>query len=71
MEYKQLHKLGVRLLKLFQMPDELCPNITTRQSLKGVRYLLYKKYVEVHLQNKNANFLSFYPSYPRFSEYLR
>ena len=44
---RSLHKLAVRLLKLYQVSDHLCPNITTTQSVKAMRYLLYKKYIEV------------------------
>ena len=44
---RSLHKLAVRLLKLYQVADHLCPNITTTQSVKAMRYLLYKKYIEV------------------------
>ena len=47
LEYKPLNKLAVRLMKLYEIPDEMCPNITTRQSMRGLRYLLFKKYVEV------------------------
>ena len=52
LEYKPLNKLGVRLMKLYDIPPEQCPNISTRQSLRALRYLLYKKYVEVHIVKK-------------------
>ncbi len=43
---KVLAKLGVRLMKLYQVSQDVCPNISGNRTLRGLRYLLYKKYME-------------------------
>ncbi|KAI0227147.1 3'-5' exonuclease domain-containing protein [Lamellibrachia satsuma] len=46
LQRKVLSKLATRLMKLYQIPQELLPNVNNSRSFGGLRYLLYKKYVE-------------------------
>ncbi|XP_035829392.1 exonuclease mut-7 homolog [Aplysia californica] len=43
---KVLSKFAMRLIKLFDIPPETCPNITENRAMGAVRYLLYKYYIE-------------------------
>ncbi|XP_070176617.1 exonuclease mut-7 homolog isoform X2 [Littorina saxatilis] len=43
---KTISKLAARLLKLYNIPPDACPNITNNRSLGGIRYLMYKRYTE-------------------------
>ncbi|KAL3871620.1 hypothetical protein ACJMK2_039607 [Sinanodonta woodiana] len=43
---KQLGKLAVRLMKQFQVPTDLCPNIVNARGVGALRYLLHKKFIE-------------------------
>lgn len=46
---KNLSKLIVRLVKMFNLDITLCPNTLQFRELGSIRYLLYKKYIEVGL----------------------
>lgn len=39
---KQLYKLQIRLMKLYGINPELCPNVTNQKFLKNLRYLVYR-----------------------------
>ncbi|XP_071842631.1 exonuclease mut-7 homolog [Apostichopus japonicus] len=43
---KNLSKLIVRLVKMFNLDITLCPNTLQFRELGSIRYLLYKKYIE-------------------------
>ncbi|XP_013783154.1 exonuclease mut-7 homolog [Limulus polyphemus] len=43
---KSLGKLLGRLVKLYGIPIEKCPNLCQRRSAGAFRYILYKKYIE-------------------------
>ncbi len=43
---KQISKLALRLLKTYQLPSDVCPNIDKHHSAKNLRYLMYRKYSE-------------------------
>ncbi|XP_053380810.1 exonuclease mut-7 homolog isoform X2 [Mercenaria mercenaria] len=43
---KPLSKLAVRLLKLYKIPQEKCPNISNARLVGALRYLLHKRYIE-------------------------
>ncbi|ESO95750.1 hypothetical protein LOTGIDRAFT_116671 [Lottia gigantea] len=43
---KTLSKLAVRLMKLYQIPASLCPNISNARGYGALKYLLYKRYIE-------------------------
>ena len=47
---KQLSKLGIRLMKLYGVDPELCPNITNEKYLKNLKYLMYRRYVDMSIQ---------------------
>ncbi|XP_064616174.1 exonuclease mut-7 homolog isoform X2 [Liolophura sinensis] len=51
--FKILSKLAVRLMKLYGIPPESCPNINNARNLGALRYLLYKKYIEKSLGDEN------------------
>ncbi|XP_069121418.1 exonuclease mut-7 homolog isoform X1 [Argopecten irradians] len=46
MHWKPLSKLAARLMKLYDIPSDMCPNISNARGLGAVKYLLYKRYVE-------------------------
>ncbi|XP_041370176.1 exonuclease mut-7 homolog isoform X2 [Gigantopelta aegis] len=46
LQKKTLSKLACRLMKLFQIPYEVCPNISNARGLGALKYLMYKKYIE-------------------------
>lgn len=46
LEKKVLSKLAVRLMKLYDIPNEMCPNIANARGLGAVKYLLYKRFIE-------------------------
>ncbi|XP_060070082.1 exonuclease mut-7 homolog isoform X2 [Ylistrum balloti] len=46
MHWKPLSKLAARLMKLYDIPSDLCPNISNARGLGAVKYLLYKRYIE-------------------------
>ncbi|KAK6177434.1 hypothetical protein SNE40_015537 [Patella caerulea] len=46
---KTLSKLAVRLMKLYEIPANLCPNITNARGLGAIKYLLYKRYIEMSM----------------------
>ncbi|KAK3600347.1 hypothetical protein CHS0354_015943 [Potamilus streckersoni] len=43
---KPLSKLAVRLMKQYQVPTDLCPNIVNARGVGALRYLLHKKFIE-------------------------
>ncbi|XP_071157075.1 exonuclease mut-7 homolog isoform X1 [Mytilus edulis] len=43
---KTLSKLAARLMKLYDIPQELCPNISKARGVGALRYLLYRRYIE-------------------------
>ncbi|XP_046578003.1 exonuclease mut-7 homolog [Haliotis rubra] len=43
---KTLSKLAVRLMKLYQIPQEHCPNISNARGVGALKYLMYKRYIE-------------------------
>ncbi|XP_060579875.1 exonuclease mut-7 homolog [Ruditapes philippinarum] len=43
---KPLSKLAVRLLKLYKIPQDMCPNISNVRGLGALRYLLHKRFIE-------------------------
>ncbi|KAH3795422.1 hypothetical protein DPMN_148972 [Dreissena polymorpha] len=43
---KPLSKLAVRLMKLYKIPQDLCPNIFKTRGCGALRYLLHKRYIE-------------------------
>ncbi|XP_064649794.1 exonuclease mut-7 homolog [Lineus longissimus] len=46
LKYKTLSKLAVRLLKLYKIKAETCPNINNAKAMGGIRFIMYKKYTE-------------------------
>ncbi|XP_013417468.1 exonuclease mut-7 homolog isoform X1 [Lingula anatina] len=52
---KVLSKLAIRLMKLYQIPPELCPNICNARSLGGLKFLMYKRYIEQSLTGEIWN----------------
>ncbi|XP_021375991.1 exonuclease mut-7 homolog isoform X2 [Mizuhopecten yessoensis] len=46
MHWKPLSKLAARLMKLYEISPDLCPNISNARGLGAVKYLLYKRYIE-------------------------
>ncbi|XP_033725310.1 exonuclease mut-7 homolog isoform X2 [Pecten maximus] len=46
MHWKPLSKLAARLMKLYDISPDLCPNISNARGLGAVKYLLYKRYIE-------------------------
>ena len=43
---KTISKLAARLLKLYDIPTEVCPNIMNNKAIGNLRYLMYKRYTE-------------------------
>ncbi len=43
---KQLTKLQTRLMKLYNINPELCPNVTNIKYYKNLRYLVFRRYIE-------------------------
>ncbi|CAL1536700.1 unnamed protein product [Lymnaea stagnalis] len=43
---KVLSKFAMRLMKLYDIPPEACPNISENRAMGAIRYLLYKRYIE-------------------------
>ncbi|CAG5115917.1 unnamed protein product, partial [Candidula unifasciata] len=43
---KVLSKFAMRLMKLYDIPPEACPNISENRAMGAIRYLMYKRYVE-------------------------
>ncbi|RUS74110.1 hypothetical protein EGW08_018117, partial [Elysia chlorotica] len=46
---KILSKFAVKLMKLYSIAPETCPNITENRAMGAIRYLLYKRYFEKSL----------------------
>ncbi|XP_067661901.1 exonuclease mut-7 homolog isoform X1 [Haliotis asinina] len=46
LQKKTLSKLAVRLMKLYQIPQEHCPNISNARGVGALKYLMYKRYIE-------------------------
>lgn len=46
MHWKPLSKLAARLMKLYDIPIDMCPNISNARGLGALKYLLYKRYIE-------------------------
>ena len=44
---KAIQKLVTRLLKQHSIDESACPNLTIRKNNQQLKYLLYKKYIEV------------------------
>ncbi|CAH1786913.1 unnamed protein product [Owenia fusiformis] len=53
LQHKVLSKLAIRLSKIYNIPVDLCPNINRARTLSGIRYLMYKKYIEKTLNDDN------------------
>uniref|UniRef100_A0A2C9JMJ3 3'-5' exonuclease domain-containing protein n=1 Tax=Biomphalaria glabrata TaxID=6526 RepID=A0A2C9JMJ3_BIOGL len=43
---KVLSKFAMKLMKLYDIPPEACPNISENRAMGAIRYLLYKRYIE-------------------------
>ncbi|XP_052790834.1 exonuclease mut-7 homolog [Mya arenaria] len=43
---KALSKLAIRLMKLYKIQPDLCPNISNARGVGALRYLLHKRYIE-------------------------
>ncbi|XP_014681233.1 PREDICTED: exonuclease mut-7 homolog [Priapulus caudatus] len=50
---KGLNKLASKLIKLFNIPIESCPNICHMRNLGSLKYALYKHYVEGSMTKEN------------------
>ncbi|KAL8608208.1 hypothetical protein ACOMHN_016663 [Nucella lapillus] len=46
LQKKTISKLAARLLKLYDLPPEVCPNITNTRALGGVKYLMHRRFFE-------------------------
>lgn len=46
LQKKSISKLATRLAKLYEIPNDLIPNIVTARGLGALRFLLYKRYIE-------------------------
>ncbi|KAL5012574.1 hypothetical protein ScPMuIL_011125 [Solemya velum] len=49
LNWKPLSKLAIRLLKLYQVPQELCPNIMNARGVGAIRFLLHRTYIEKNI----------------------
>lgn len=43
---RTLSKLAVRLMKLYRVPQELCPNISNVRGLGAIKFLMHKRFIE-------------------------
>ncbi|XP_062612527.1 exonuclease mut-7 homolog isoform X2 [Saccostrea cucullata] len=46
LQKKSISKLATRLAKLYEIPNDLIPNIVTARGLGALKFLLYKRYIE-------------------------
>lgn len=51
LNYKSLGKLVARLCNKFHIPLETCKNLSNNRTASGLRYLVYRKYVEHNITN--------------------
>lgn len=50
---KTVSKLEARLLKLYNLPMDTCPNLSEIRSEGALKYVLYKRYIEKNLNEAN------------------
>lgn len=51
LHYKPLGKLVARLCNKFNIPIETCKNLSNNRTASGLRYLVYRKYIEHNITN--------------------
>ncbi|XP_006813243.1 exonuclease mut-7 homolog [Saccoglossus kowalevskii] len=52
---RHLCKLVMRLVKLYKLDGSLCPNVTNVKNMSGIKFLLYKKYIEKSMVSDSWN----------------
>lgn len=46
LKQKNLSKLAIRMIKMYSIDPNCCPNITNQKFFKNLRYLIYRRYIE-------------------------
>lgn len=46
LKQKNLSKLAIRMIKMYSIDPNFCPNITNQKFSKNLRYLIYRRYIE-------------------------
>ncbi|XP_078605865.1 exonuclease mut-7 homolog [Branchiostoma floridae x Branchiostoma japonicum] len=52
---RHLTKLAARLIKQYSLPPELCPNVNIHRNLGGLKFILYKNYIQGGLGSDNLD----------------
>ncbi|KAI8518141.1 Exonuclease mut-7 [Branchiostoma belcheri] len=52
---RHLTKLAARLIKQYNLPPELCPNVNIHRNLGGLKFILYKNYIQGGLGSDNLD----------------
>ncbi|CAH1272305.1 EXD3 [Branchiostoma lanceolatum] len=52
---RHLTKLAARLIKQYSLPPELCPNVNIHRNLGGLKFILYKNYIQGGLGTDNLD----------------
>ncbi|XP_072422324.1 exonuclease mut-7 homolog isoform X4 [Chiloscyllium punctatum] len=50
---KALSKLVIRLMELYDINPELCPNVVNQRQVATIKYLLYKRFIERSMSQEN------------------
>ncbi|XP_060697193.1 exonuclease mut-7 homolog isoform X2 [Hemiscyllium ocellatum] len=50
---KALSKLVIRLMELYGINPELCPNVVNQRQVATIKYLLYKRFIERSMSEEN------------------
>ncbi|XP_043575615.1 exonuclease mut-7 homolog [Chiloscyllium plagiosum] len=50
---KALSKLVIRLMELYDINPELCPNVVNQRQVATIKYLLYKRFIERSMSEEN------------------
>jgi hypothetical protein len=46
LHYKPMSKLIARLMKAYNLPPEMCPNLNQKRNEGALQFLIHKRYIE-------------------------